>query len=64
MTNDLQAILESHQSAVEAFKRGEALSADLEEALWDYHFTRGDIRNYNCDASEYIAADLAGELAI
>jgi hypothetical protein len=60
----IDQILAKFPREVEAFKQGGELDADLEEALWDYHYSRGTIRNYNADASEYIAQDLADHLGV
>jgi len=60
----IDQILARFPREVEQFKQGGELDADLEEALWDYHYSRGTIRNYNADASEYIAQDLADHLGL
>jgi hypothetical protein len=60
----IDQILARFPREVEQFKQGGELDLDLEEALWDYHYDRGTIRNYNADASEYIAQDLADHLGI
>jgi hypothetical protein len=60
----LQRILARHPEAVEQFRQGGDMDYDLESALWDYYFNRGDIKNYNADASEFIAQSLADELGI
>lgn len=57
-------ILQHHPKAVDDFKQGGEISYDLESDLWDYYFLRGDIRNYNADASEYIAEQLAQHLGV
>jgi hypothetical protein len=62
--SDLESILQRHANAVEHFKDGGDMDYDLESDLWDYYFSRGDIRNYNADASEYIASQLADYLGI
>lgn len=64
MDEQLQAILEAHKESVEAFKNGGELDQDLESDLWDYHFNRGTIRNYGCDASAFIADHLSGYLGV
>lgn len=61
---EIDEVLERHPGAVDYFKQGGELSNDLESDLWDYYFLRGDIRNYNADASEYIAERLADYLGI
>lgn len=60
----LDKILAKHGDAVEHFKQGGELDHDLESDLWDYYFNKGDIRNYDADASEYIAQQLADELGV
>lgn len=60
----LDHILAKHADAVDSFKQGGDLDYDLESDLWDYYFTRGDIKNYDADASEYIAQQLADYLGI
>ena len=60
----LDNILAKHGDAVEHFKQGGELDHDLESDLWDYYFNKGDIRNYDADASEYIAQQLADELGV
>lgn len=60
----MDQILQHHAKAVEHFKQGGEISYDLESDLWDYHFSNGDIRNYNADASEYIAQQLAHHLGV
>ena len=62
--NELGSILAAYPDEVKHFKQGGDLDYDLESALWDYYFSRGDIKNYNADASEYIAQQLAGELGL
>jgi hypothetical protein len=62
--SDVQAILAAYPAAVEAFKNGGELHPDLHDALWDYHFSRGNIRNPNCSAEELIAKELCSELGI
>lgn len=57
-------ILELHAQAVEDFKNGGDMNYDLESDLWDYFFTKGDIRNYDADASEWLAERLSEELGI
>jgi hypothetical protein len=57
-------ILSKYPREVEVFKQGGELDYDLESDLWDYYFNRGDIRNYDADASEYIAQRLADELGL
>ncbi len=63
-TRELDRILAAYPDEVEAFKQGGGLDYDLEAALWDYYFRRGDIRNYDADASEYIAQWLSDELGL
>lgn len=64
-TNDnLAGILARHADAVEEFKQGGDISYDLESDLWDYYFSQGDIRNYDADASEWIAEKLADYLGL
>ena len=62
--DDLDSILARYPNAVKQFKQGGSLDYDLEVALWDYYYNRGDIRNYDADASEWIAQQLADELGI
>jgi hypothetical protein len=62
--SSLDGILARHADAVEEFKNGGEMGYDLESDLWDYYFSRGDIRNYNADASEWLAQQLAGELGL
>jgi len=62
--SDLERILARHPEAVEEFKRGGNLDYDLESDLWDYYFTKGDIKNYNADAGEFIAKRLEDELGL
>ena len=57
-------ILERHAQAVEDFKNGGDMDYDLESDLWDYYFNKGDIRNYDADASEWLSERLAEELGI
>jgi len=64
MNDTLDYILNQHPEAVEDFKQGGELNYDLESDLWDYHFLRGDIRNYDADASPYIAEQLANHLGV
>ena len=64
MTDTLKAILQLHSEAVDSFKQGGEITYDLESDLWDYHFIRGDIRNYDADASPYIAEQLANHLGV
>jgi hypothetical protein len=64
MTDTLNYILNQHSKAVDSFKQGGELTYDLESDLWEYHFLRGDIRNYDADASEYIAEQLAQHLGV
>jgi hypothetical protein len=60
----LDDILSRHGAAVEKFKQGGDMDYDLESDLWDYYFTRGDIKNYNADASEFLSHQLADHLGI
>jgi hypothetical protein len=60
----IDQILANFPREVEMFKHGGELDQDLEEALWDYHYNRGTIRNYNADASAFIAQDLADHLGL
>ena len=64
MSTTLNSILERHAEAVESFKLGGDMSYDLSTELWDYYFLKGDIRNYNADASEFLAERLADELGV
>jgi hypothetical protein len=57
-------ILKHFPKEVQDFKDGGELDYDLESALWDYHFNKGDIRNYDADASEYIGQNLADFLGV
>lgn len=60
----MDQILAKYPREVENFKQGGDLGSDLESALWDYYFNRGDIRNYDADASEWITQQLADELGL
>ena len=60
----LADILKRHAQAVEDFKNGGDISYDLESDLWDHYFLKGDIRNYDADASGWISERLAEELGI
>ena len=62
--DSVDAILRRHAKAVNDFKNGADLDYDLESDLYDYYFNQGDIKNYNADASEYIADRLADELGL
>jgi hypothetical protein len=62
--DDLSKIIQGHADAVEHFKQGGEMDYDLESDLWDYYFSRGVIRNYDADASEFIAQRLAEYLGI
>lgn len=62
--DNLAGILARHADAVEEFKQGGDMSYDLESDLWDYYFSRGDIRNYDADASGWIAEQLADYLGL
>ena len=62
--SELDNILSHYAKEVDHFRQGGDLDYDLESALWEYHFNRGDIRNYDADASEYIAQQLADELGL
>jgi len=64
ISESIDVILARYPKEVEHFKQGGDLDYDLEGALWDYYFNRGDIRNYDADASEWIAQQLADELGI
>jgi hypothetical protein len=64
MIDTLDYILNQHPEAVDSFKQGGEITYDLESDLWDYHFLRGDIRNYDADASQYIAEQLANHLGV
>jgi len=57
-------ILKQYPTEVQDFKNGGDLDYDLQSALWDYHFNKGDIRNYDADASEYIGQNLADFLGV
>jgi hypothetical protein len=61
---DIDRILANFPREVKRFKQGGELDRDLEEALWDYHYNIGNIRNYNADASAFIAQDLADHLGL
>lgn len=60
----IDAILARYPDAVENFKQGGDLDYDLESDLYDYYFNRGDIKNYDADASEFISQQLADELGL
>lgn len=60
----IDQILAKYPREVENFKQGGDLGSELESALWDYYFNRGDIRNYDADASEWITQQLADELGL
>jgi hypothetical protein len=61
----LQHIIKAHAADVEVFKNGGPMSYDLESAMWDYLYDRGDIKNYNCvDCGELLAQTLADELGM
>ena len=60
----LDQLLAKFPKSVAAFKAGGDLDYDLESALWDYYFDRGDIKNYDADASEWIANQLADHLGM
>ena len=62
--SSIERILAAHPEAVENFKQGGDLDYDLESDLWDYYFNKGDIRNYDADASEFISQSLADELGL
>jgi hypothetical protein len=64
MSNDIKDILAAFPAEVEAFKNGGELTTELYDALWDYHYGRGNIRNYNCSAEELVARELCSELGI
>lgn len=60
----LDKLLAHYPEEVEHFKQGGDLDYDLESALWDHYFNSGEIRNYDADASEWIAQRLADELGV
>jgi len=62
--DELANIIHGHTDAVEHFKQGGELDYDLESDLWDYYFNKGEIRNYDADASEFIARRFAEDLGI
>ena len=61
---ELENIISANQQAVENFKHGGELDYDLESDLWEYYFNKGEIKNYNADASEFIAQRFAEELGL
>lgn len=64
MRTTMKEILDLHAVDVQVFADGGAMSYDLEAALWEYHFDQGNIRNYDCDASEFLSQDLCAELGL
>jgi len=64
ISENLDRLLSHYPKEVEHFKQGGELDSDLQDALWDYYFTNGEIRNYDADASEFIADRLAYHLGI
>ena len=62
--DELANIIHGHADAVEHFKQGGELDYDLESDLWDYYFNKGEIKNYDADASEFIARRFAEDLGI
>jgi hypothetical protein len=61
----IQNIIKAHAADVEIFKNGGPMSYDLESAVWDYLYDRGDIKNYNAvDVPEACAKTLADELGM
>jgi len=64
ISENLDRLLSHYPKEVEHFKQGGELDRDLQDALWDYYFTNGEIRNYDADAGEFIADRLAYHLGI
>ena len=64
MLMTMKELLERHAADVQVFADGGAMSYELEAALWEYHFDQGNIRNYDCDASEFLSRDLCAELGL
>jgi len=64
MKTTMKELLDRHAVDVQVFKDGGEMSYDLESALWEYHFDQGNIRNYGCDASEFLSRDLCEELGL
>jgi hypothetical protein len=60
----MEEVLKRHPQAVENFKRGGEITYNLESDLWEYYFLKGDIRNYDADASEFITENLADYLGV
>jgi hypothetical protein len=61
---ELQQILKMYPEQVEMFKQGGPLESDLAEALWEYYFEKGLIKNYDNDATDKISSLLADELGL
>ena len=64
ISENLDQLLSHYPKEVEHFKAHGELDRDLQDVLWDYYFTNGEIRNYDADASEFIADRLAYHLGI
>lgn len=64
MDKEMEKIVENLADDVQSFRDGGEMSADLQGAMWDYLYNRGEIRNYNCGAEEFCASRLAGELGL
>ena len=47
MATAIQSIIQNNPAMVSAFLAGDC-SADMDSFIWDYYFTNGTIRNYNC----------------
>jgi hypothetical protein len=62
--NELANIIQHNAAAVEQFKQGGEMDYDLESDLWEYYFNKGEIRNYDADASEFISQRFAEDLGI
>jgi len=62
--DELANIIQNNSAAVEHFKQGGEMDYDLESDLWEYYFNKGEIRNYDADASEFISQRFAEDLGI
>lgn len=64
MDSELNEILKMYPDQVEEFKKYGTLEYDLAQALWEYYFEKGMIKNYDQDNTEKLAHLLADELSI